>query len=299
MKFTRKSAALAVLGGVMAFGGVAAAGQRVVINPVGTVDFKCTGGMSTHGHTWTAGSNPSDPDGDGPLPNPHPVGMSLFDGDPDVSIDVVFTVDDDFFRVEEISTGTHAGTHIDAPRHFLNEGRSLEELAADEFVWETYVIDVRERMQTEPVFQLSAKDVRTYERRNGRIAPGSLIVFQTGFEDAFGTPAMFAENPGMSADAIQWLFDKRHIAGIGTDLYGPDAATDVNFLATYTVLANDGVAVVAMKNLDDLAIRGDLLMAPAVRLEEGSGFPVNPISCQGNRSRPRSGPSTVNLSSEG
>ncbi len=298
MKITRKSAAIAVLGGIMAFGGVAAASQRIVINPVGSVSFKCAGGMSTHGHTWTAGSNPADPDGDGPLPNPHPVGMSLFDGDPDVTIDVVFTVDEDFFRVEEISTGTHAGTHIDAPRHFLNEGRSLEELSADEFVWETYVIDVRERMQTEPVFQLSVDDIKNYERRNRRIARGSLVVFQTGFEEAFGTPAMFGPNPGMSAEAIQWLFDERHISGIGTDLYGPDAATDFDFLATYTVLANDGVAVVAMKNLDDLAIQGDLLMAPAVRLEEGSGFPVNPISCQGNRSQPRSGPSTVNLGAD-
>ncbi len=299
MKLTKKSAAVALLGGIMAFGGVAAAGQRIVINPVGGVSFKCSGGMSNHGHVWSEGSNPGDPDMDGPLPNPHPVGMSVFDGDPDVTVDVVFTVAEDFFRVEEVSTGTHAGTHIDAPRHFLEDGRSLEELAPDEFVWQTYVIDVRERMQTEPVFELSIADIKKYEKRHKRIARGSLVVFQTGFEEAFGTPAMFAENPGLSADAIQWLFDERHISGIGTDLYGPDASTDVNFYATYTVLANDGVAVVAMNNLDDLGIQGDLLMAPAVRLEEGSGFPVNPISCQGNRSQPRSGPSTVDLGTEG
>ena len=289
MKISKKTTAVAVLGGIMAFGGVAAAGQRVVINPVGSVSFKCSGGMSNHGHDFYAGSNP-----DG-----HPVGMSVFEGDPDVSVDVVFTVATDFFRVEEVTTGTHAGTHIDAPRHFLDDGRSLDELSADEFVWQTYVIDVRERMQTESVFQLSVDDIKTYERRNRRIARGSLVVFQTGFEEAFGTPAMFAENPGLSADAIQWLFDERHISGIGTDLYGPDAADDADFLATYTVLANDGVVVVAMNNLDDLAIQGDLLMAPAVRLQEGSGFPVNPISCQGNRSQPRTGPSTVGLNIEG
>ncbi len=93
------------------------------------------------------------------------------------------------------------------------------------------------------------------------------------------------------------MFDERHIAGTGSDTYGPDAGDDELFDATYTTLANDGVAVVAMKNLDDLAIRGDLLMAEAVRLRDGTGFPVNPISCQSNRSKPRSGPSTVNIGS--
>ena len=91
---------------------------------------------------------------------------------------------------------------------------------------------------------------------------GSLVVLQTGAEEFFGLDGVgdvrvvdaddnvddlfdFV-NPGFSGEAVQWLFDHRNIDGVGSDAYGPDAATDANFDATFTVLANDGIALVAI-----------------------------------------------------
>ncbi len=294
MKLGKKAAFAAVVASITLLGGVAIAGNAVEFKARGSANLKCVGGMSNHGHDFFAGSNPF---GDDP-----PVGMPVFDGDPDVTVENFIDYDTNFgteedpipagFRVEAVSLGTHAGTHIDVPTHFIEGARTLDDLNPEEFVWPVYIIDVRQRMQTEPVFQLSVDDVKRYERRNGRIGRGSLVVIQTGFEERFGDPSFFDSAPGIAGETVQWLFDERHIGGTGSDTYGPDAGDDELFDATYTTLLNDGVAVVAMNNLDALAVQGDILIAPAVRLREGTGFPVNPISCQGNRSRPRSGPST-------
>ncbi|MFW2383525.1 MAG: cyclase family protein [Acidimicrobiales bacterium] len=302
MRISKKAAFAGLTTVLMLVGGVAVAGSRVVFNPPGNVKLQCTGGMSNHGHEFFAGSNPF---GDEP-----PTGMPVFDGDPDVTVETFIDYDTDFgpdedgnpipagFRVEEIGLGAHAGTHIDVPTHFIEGARTLDDINPEEFVWPVYVIDVRERMQTEAVFQLTVEDIRRYERLHGKIERGSLVVIQTGFEERFGDPSYLDGAPGFAGATVQWMFDNRNIAGTGSDTYGPDAGDDELFDATYTTLLNDGVAVVAMNNLDDLAIRGDLLMAPAVRLREGTGFPVNPISCQGNKSRPRTGPSTVNIGTD-
>jgi kynurenine formamidase len=77
------------------------------------------------------------------------------------------------------------------------------------------------------------------------------------------------------------MFDRRGIDGVGSDAYGPDAATDADFDATYTTLLNDGVALVAIANLDSVAVQGDIIIAPTVALSEGSGFTTDPIACHG------------------
>ena len=279
MNLGRKSVVAGVLSVAMLGGGVAVAGSGITFKPKGdNVQLKCKGGMSSHAQLFQAG-------------------MLVFDGDPEVTVEVPIDYEPDGFRVEAVGLGTHAGTHIDVPSHFIKGTRSVSDLNADEFVWPVYVIDVRGI--SDFTAQLTIEDVKAYEEENGRIERGSLVVIQTGLEDLYVEPLpidaesvydapFFADgNPGFAGATVQWMFDERHIAGTGSDAYGPDASSDELFDATYTTLLNNGVAVVVLNNLDDLAVRGDLLIAPPVNLSEGTGFPVNPISCQGKKSAPR------------
>jgi kynurenine formamidase len=248
----------------------------------GAAVVSCPGGMTRLGHPFNEES-------------------SVFPFDPAIHIDDLYTVAEDFFLVEDIDTGAHAGTHIDVPAHFIEGGRTLEQLAAEEFVWPAYKIDVR-NMDLENN-QLSVDDIRRYERKNGRIKRGSLVIIQTGAEEFFGLDGRGDErivneddlavniddlfefdNKGFSGEAVQWLFDHRQIDGVGSDAYGPDAANDADFLATFTALDNDGIALVALANLDSVSVRRDVIMASAVPLTDGSGFSTDPIACHG---RPR------------
>ena len=282
---SRKTVAIAAVAGILATSGVAAATSSRTIRISGSgfasASVNCWGGMTRLGH-------------------PFDEQMSIFPGDPAIHVELEYTVAEDFFRVEDIDTGAHAGTHIDVPSHFIEGGRSLEDLSAEEFVWPAYKIDVRGRSFTDD--QIGVDDIRAFERRNGRIRPGSLVVLRTGAEEFFGLDGPGDErrvdadgnadnvddlfdfpNVGFSGEAVQWMFDERDIAGVGSDAYGPDAASDENFDATFTTLANDGVALVAIANLDSVSVNRDVIMAPAVELTDGSGFSVDPIACHGLR----------------
>ena len=294
-----------VIGLVVSSAGVAvAANNRVKIKASGpqAAQISCPGGLDRLGH-------------------PFDMNTSVFPGDPAIHIDDEYTVAVDFFKVEDIATGAHAGTHIDVPEHFIEEGRSLDEFAAEEFIWPAYKIDVRGLSFDRN--EVTIDDIIQFEAENGRIQSGSLVILQTGAEDFFGLDGpgdryvevdsdydedgnptndndngladniddLFAfENAGFAPDAVQWLFDNRQIDGVGSDAYGPDAAptadddnSDDDFDATFTTLANDGVALVAIANLDTVSVRGDIIMAPAVNLTDGSGFSVDPLACHGGK----------------
>lgn len=277
--------------------GVAAGSQRVKIKGSGpqAAQVSCPGGLDRLGH-------------------PFDMDTSVFPGDPAIRIDDEYTVAADFFKVEDIATGAHAGTHIDVPEHFIEEGRSLDEFAAEEFIWPAYKIDVRGMSFDRN--EVTIDHIIQFEAANGRIQSGSLVILQTGAEDFFGLDGpsdqyveedgsvpdddnglaaniddMFDfQNAGFAPDAVQWLFDNRQIDGVGSDAYGPDAAPtadddnpDDDFDATYTTLANDGVALVAIANLDTVSVRGDIIMAPAVNLTDGSGFSVDPLACHSGK----------------
>lgn len=279
MRIGKKLAAAAVVMAVLSAAGIAGATVNNMIRTRGAgpnaAVLSCPGGMSRLGHTFAED-------------------MTIFDFDPAIHIEDEYTVAADFFHVEDIDTGSHAGTHLDAPSHFIEGGRTVDALAAEEFVWPAYKIDVREMTFTDGLVEKS--DIKAYEDEHGRIKAGSLVILQTGADEFWGAEVVAQdaddnaantddffdfENPGFSGDAVEWLFEKRDIDGVGSDAYGPDAYSDGDFLATYTTLLNDGVALAAIANLDSVSVRGDVIMAPTVALENGSGFSTDPIACHG------------------
>jgi kynurenine formamidase len=286
MSTKKVAAGLAIGLGVTGVGVAAGAAFNFVLTSgsgSGSALVACPGGMSRLGH-------------------PFDEGTSVFPGDPAIHISDEYTVAEDFFLVEDIDTGAHAGTHLDVPGHFIEGGRTVDDLAADEFIWPAYKIDVR-GMELENN-QLSVEDIEAFERANGRIRPGSLVIIQTGAEEFFGldgagdaynvdaddnadnTDDLFGfDNAGFSGEAVQWLFDNRRIDGVGSDAYGPDAANDADFSATFTALDNDGIALVALANLDSVSVRSDVIMASTVSLTDGSGFTTDPIACHGRPPR--------------
>jgi len=108
---------------------------------------------------------------------------TIFPGDPETEINVFATVEEFGFLAEEITLSTHTSTHLDVPVHFVAQSndvnaeqpRSLDQIEAKEFIWHAYVIDVRDRIQSDgPDFRLTKKDIRRYEVLKHML----MIVFQ-------------------------------------------------------------------------------------------------------------------------
>ncbi len=70
-------------------------------------------------------------------------GMPGPPGDPTVSIVRARSHEADGYEVAELCLGTHSGTHLDAPRHFLPDGATLDQYSARQLVGPGVVIDCR------------------------------------------------------------------------------------------------------------------------------------------------------------
>jgi arylformamidase len=67
--------------------------------------------------------------------------MQVYEGDPQPKFDSHATIKDDKVNVTRITLGSHTGTHVDAPWHFLQEGNSIDMEPLDKFIGEAAIID--------------------------------------------------------------------------------------------------------------------------------------------------------------
>ena len=75
----------------------------------------------------------------------HPIhtGMMAYPGDPEISLEEAMTHEADYCHVDYLQCGSHAGTHIDAPYHFLPERKRITDYPVSRFIGEGVVLDLR------------------------------------------------------------------------------------------------------------------------------------------------------------
>lgn len=60
-------------------------------------------------------------------------GMPVFPGDPEVTINITHTHDENSWELRELQMGSHTGTHVDAFSHMHAELESLDDLPLEHF----------------------------------------------------------------------------------------------------------------------------------------------------------------------
>ncbi|WP_319508437.1 cyclase family protein [uncultured Methanolobus sp.] len=112
-----------------------------------------------------------------------------------------------------ISIHNHTGTHIDAPKHFIDRGRSIFEYSFEELIFKnTVILDCTigeaELLMPENLMQSSfiPKDVEC-------------LLLRTGFEQYRNENIYVTHNPGISPETILWLrahFPRIRCIGVDT-----------------------------------------------------------------------------------
>jgi arylformamidase len=69
--------------------------------------------------------------------------MTVYRGNPAVRIRPVMTLATDGVNVSELRLGSHTGTHVDAPSHFIKGGKGIDRVDPDRFIGPAYVADLR------------------------------------------------------------------------------------------------------------------------------------------------------------
>jgi arylformamidase len=88
--------------------------------------------------------------------------MQIYPGDPQPKFDPHATIKDDKANVTRISLGSHTGTHVDAPWHFLQEGNSIDMEPLDKFIGEAVIIDASDRNSIS-ANDFSGNDIRSHD----------------------------------------------------------------------------------------------------------------------------------------
>src|ERR1700704_1123923 len=92
-----------------------------------------------------------------------------FFGVPGIELEKKFDIKKDGFNLNWWRLIEHAGTHLDAPIHFSENGITADKIVADELVAPLAVIDVRKQAEKDSDYLLTINDIQNWEGRFGRL----------------------------------------------------------------------------------------------------------------------------------
>jgi arylformamidase len=149
----------------------------------------------------------------------HPLcdGQLAFPGDPRPSIRVHGTLATAGYNVATISMSTHQGTHVDAPYHFFDDGKTLDDVPLDRFYGPAVPVDLAPGGVLAPNTPLSIEMLRPYAVK---FTPAARVLVRTGWDRMFNRPEFFTDFPSLTLEAARWIADRR-IGLLGLDMPTP------------------------------------------------------------------------------
>jgi len=210
-------------------------------------------------------------------------GMPVYPGDPGVSLNLLCAHGTDPCQVTDLQFGSHTGTHLDSPLHFLRDGKGLTELSLERFVGEALCLKAGLYYaggEEHPVIELS-------DEEKSKILPGDKLILSTGWEDKSGTDEYYVRYPIFSAELLDFLMSKG-IRLLGVDLPTVEAVDSFHggketqageirrdpHAMHKTMLGRDIIPVEGLINLRTLIGRRFFFCAAPLLLENGDGSPV-------------------------
>lgn len=183
------------------------------------------------------------------------------------------THEKDYCHVDRLTLGTHSGTHIDAPLHFIPDGKSISEYPAEKFVGKGLLVDVRGKMGNEPI---TAKDLSSYENQ---LHQGCFAIFMTGWSDHFGTEK-YLNHPYLSKEVGEML-ESAKVSIVGIDALNIDSTIDDPWDAHNILLSKDILIVENLSNLSVLNSQKSYLYSfLPMKLEDTDGSPVRAVAIE-------------------
>jgi arylformamidase len=185
--------------------------------------------------------------------------MTVYRGNPPVWIRPAMTLARDSVNLSELCLGSHTGTHVDAPSHFIRGGAGVDRLDLERFIGPAWVADLR-RVKG----GITADDLRA-----ARIPRGSRRVLMRTSNSRWWHPARAFRTDFvyLALDGADWLLE-RGVQLVGID-YLSIEGYGVPGAPTHKRLLSAGIPIV--EGLDLFSVRpGRWQMAAfPLRIENG------------------------------
>lgn len=206
-----------------------------------------------------------------------PLGAStqVYPGDPEVRFEAHATLERDGFRLLAVHLGSQSGTHVDAPYHFSETGKRIDELPLRRFAGPAVIVDATDAGRRGRIRWSHIQPVADRIRRD------TIVLFRTEWSTRYGTGAYF-DHPLLDADACRRLLD-RGVRTFGLDAPSidetPDGAHSGDGFPVHRLIAGaEGVICENLANLAAVTFPDPFVSLLPIRLEGADGAPVRAVA---------------------
>jgi arylformamidase len=202
-------------------------------------------------------------------------GAPTFEPDPKTHIRAHLTIADLNYNMTEIVMSAHYGTHLDAPYHFFDDGRTVENLDVRKGFGLAHVLDFTHKKARQPI------DVADFAPYQHLATPGSRLIFNTGWDKILPDPDYFGGQPYLTVELTTWLV-KQSVACVALD-------TPTTYPAEYTAshhsllnVAAEVLIIEGLRGLDRLTGSQVILIALPLRIRGRDGSPCRAMAIDGD-----------------
>ena len=167
----------------------------------------------------------------------------------------------------EMTMKSHAGTHIDSPRHFIPDGATIDDMPLDALIGPARVIEIKDTESIKPA-ELDSYDIQ----------PGERILFKTqNSSRCYKTDELVEDYVFLSIEAARYIADKK-VSVVGIDYIAVSSIKDWdNMIEVHSTLLGNGVWVLETINLSEVKAGLYELICLPLRLEGGDASPARAI----------------------
>lgn len=128
------------------------------------------------------------------------------------------SIDKDGRETRSFKMGSHCGTHIDAPKHFIKNGKSIVEYDVNDLVGEALLIDLG---KMKPNSTIKVNDFKNQLEHYNKDKAIRRVLFRTNWSQYWGTDQYYKNWPYFEKESINYIIDS-NIKLIGLDFPSPD-----------------------------------------------------------------------------
>lgn len=200
------------------------------------------------------------------LSHPMEHGQQTFPSDPKLSIVSHGNTRTLKYNITQIVMSSHQGTHLDAMYHFLDDGKTLDQMPLDWFYGPAHVLRIPKTAREE----ITVADFLPFE---DLLVPGAKIIYETGWFRNFGKENFFEDFPSLTQEASEYLAGK-NIRMLGMDT--PTPSRDW-YEVHHILLKKEIVIVESLTNLDQVPAEFTFIGFP-LNLKGRDGSPIRAVA---------------------
>lgn len=189
-------------------------------------------------------------------------GMVIFPGDPPFKLDSFYRIErGDQFNLSVLSMGTHIGTHVDPPSHYLDNGAGVDKIPLEAMVGPGIVLDMRGRPVVDR--QALAESAMAGSRR---------VLLKTDNGPRLLQSEFVADYVSLTEDGAEYLVE------LGVQLIGIDYLSIEKFqnvgAPVHRALLAGGVLIVEGVNLLDVPAGPCKIYCFPLKIQDADGAPA-------------------------